>query len=124
MTCILSHRDGHSEETTLSAGRDDSGNKNSIQAVGSTVTFLQRYTLKAALGLAAAEDDDGKSAVPVETIDAVQVATLRKMLKEAGAPESNFLHWAHVKQFEDIPADQYVICLDAIRQYKPAKKDT
>ncbi len=62
VTCIISHRGGHSEENTLSAARDDSGNKNSIQAIGSTITFLQRYTLKAALGLAAAQDDDAQTA--------------------------------------------------------------
>src|SRR6185312_4088804 len=27
VTCIISHRDGHSEEITLSAGRDETGNK-------------------------------------------------------------------------------------------------
>ncbi len=59
VTCILSHALGHSEHTALSAAADDSGNKNDIQQIGSTVTYLQRYTLKAALGLAAAVDDDG-----------------------------------------------------------------
>lgn len=59
VTCIVSHRDGHSETNTLIAGHDNSGNKNSIQAIGSTITYLQRYTLKAALGLAASHDDDG-----------------------------------------------------------------
>lgn len=58
VVCILSHRDGYSEENSLSAARDDSGNKNSIQGVGSTVTYLQRYTLKAGLGLSATKDDD------------------------------------------------------------------
>ncbi len=62
VTCIIAHRDGHSEETTLTAGRDESGKKNSIQAIGSTITYLQRYTLKAALGLAASYDDDGSKA--------------------------------------------------------------
>jgi len=62
VTCIIAHRDGHSEQTTLSGPRDDSGNKNSMQAIGSAVTYLQRYTLKAALGLAASVDDDAQSA--------------------------------------------------------------
>jgi hypothetical protein len=62
VTCIISHRLGHSEENTLSAPRDDSGRKNAIQAIGSAVTYLQRYTLKAALGLAASNDDDGRAA--------------------------------------------------------------
>jgi len=62
VTCIVSHRDGHSEENSLSATADISGNKNAIQAIGSAVTYLQRYTLNAALGLTASEDDDGQSA--------------------------------------------------------------
>lgn len=61
VTCIVSHRDGHFEETTLTAANDHSGNKNDIQSLGSAVTYLQRYTLKAALGVAAAGDDDGRS---------------------------------------------------------------
>lgn len=61
VTCIISHRDGHFEELTLAAGRDDSGNKNSIQAISSTMTYLQRISLKAALGLAVSNDDDGQS---------------------------------------------------------------
>jgi hypothetical protein len=62
VTCIVSHRDGHSEECALSAPRDESGNKNPIQSLGSAITYLQRYTLKAALGVAAARDDDGQAA--------------------------------------------------------------
>ncbi|BCH59243.1 hypothetical protein RvVAR0630_18670 [Agrobacterium vitis] len=49
VTCIISHRMGHSEENTLMAGLDDNSNKNSIRAIESTITYLQRYTLKAGL---------------------------------------------------------------------------
>lgn len=59
VTCVITHCDGHFEETSLSAPLDTSGNKNSIQSIGSAITYLQRYTLKAALGLSAAADDDG-----------------------------------------------------------------
>lgn len=62
VTCIISHRDGHSEENPLSCGFDKSGAKNAIQALGSAVTYLQRYTLKAAVGMAASRDDDGQGA--------------------------------------------------------------
>jgi hypothetical protein len=61
--CTITHVLGHSESTTLSSPPDSSGGKNSIQAVGSTVTYLQRYTLLALLGLAAHDqDNDGQSA--------------------------------------------------------------
>lgn len=60
--CIVSHVAGHSEGTTMYAPADSSGNKNGIQGIGSTTTYLQRYTLIAAFGLTTAdEDDDGKS---------------------------------------------------------------
>lgn len=62
VTCILSHRDGHSETNSLAGPPDASGSKNAIQAIGSTLTYLQRYTLTQALGLAASDDDDGRSA--------------------------------------------------------------
>jgi len=59
--CVLTHELGHSEETQLIGAPDKSGSKNSIQAIGSTVTYLQRYTLLAACGLASKNDDDAQS---------------------------------------------------------------
>jgi hypothetical protein len=64
VTCIITHSSGHFEETSLSGAPDSSGNKNGFQAVGSAVTYLQRYTLKAALGLSAEVDDDAQGAAP------------------------------------------------------------
>jgi hypothetical protein len=63
VTCILTHEAGHSERTMLSGLPDDSGKKNGIQQIASTVTYLQRYTLMAAVGLAAKDmDNDGRGA--------------------------------------------------------------
>lgn len=62
VTCILSHQDGHSEQNSMSACPDNSGAKNDIQQRGSTVTYLQRYTLIGVCGIATAnDDDDGKA---------------------------------------------------------------
>lgn len=59
--CTLTHELGHSISTTLSAGIDNSGGKNSIQAIGSARTYLCRYTLLTVTGLAVEDgtDDDG-----------------------------------------------------------------
>lgn len=92
VTCVLSHRDGHSEEISLTAGRDESGNKNNIQAVGSAITYLQRYTLKAALGLAASADDDSRSASqPEDTtpITAEQLAEIEALISELGTDDAD-----------------------------------
>jgi len=81
VTCVLSHRDGHSEENSLVGPRDGSGNKNPLQQIASAVTYLSRYTLKAALGLSVAEvDDDGQAAAmsPVE-VDAMVAEWTKKL---------------------------------------------
>lgn len=103
VTCIVSHRDGHSEENTLAAGRDDTGNKNSIQQIGSTITYLQRYTLKAALGLAAAADDDGKGADDPGTISDEQVADLRGLIVRAAPDLPKFLESFGIEDLADLP---------------------
>ena len=58
VTCKITHVLGHSESTCLSAAPDNTGSKNPIQAIGSTVTYLQRYTLLALTGLATSDQDD------------------------------------------------------------------
>jgi len=110
VTCIIAHKDGHSEETTLSGQPDTSGAKNSIQAVGSTVTYLQRYTLKAALGLAAAADDDGRVAdqrIGNENITADQWQELTGLIEKAGIDESVVLTAAKVSALDFLPARDF-----------------
>lgn len=76
VTCTVTHVDGHSESTSLSAAPDTSGSKNAIQAIGSTVSYLQRYTLFAILGIASADaDTDGNFETPPDAIDAIMGAT-------------------------------------------------
>tara|TARA_R110000803_G_scaffold4054_9_gene13921 strand:+ start:1128 stop:1925 length:798 start_codon:yes stop_codon:yes gene_type:complete len=61
ITCIITHELGHSERTPMTASPDTSGSKNPIQAIASAITYMQRYTLLAATGLAVQDknDDDG-----------------------------------------------------------------
>lgn len=58
VTCILKHRQGHSDSVSLEATADQSGNKNGIQAIASTITYLQRHTLKAITGVSEKGDDN------------------------------------------------------------------
>lgn len=62
VTCIITHALGHSESVSMHGPIDDSGGKNAIQAIASSTTYLERYTLFAATGLAAQEDNDGRGA--------------------------------------------------------------
>jgi hypothetical protein len=63
VTCVIVHSQGHKESTSLSAPPDDSGSKNPIQRILSTVTYLKRDTLLSLTGLATYDqDDDGNGA--------------------------------------------------------------
>lgn len=102
VACILSHRDGFSEETSLSANNDTSGNKNGIQAIGSAVTYLQRYTLKLALGLAAAQDGDANGADPDERISEDQLNDLIETADRLDVDKARFCEWAKVESLAEI----------------------
>jgi hypothetical protein len=107
VTCIVSHRDGHFEETTLSGAPDSTGNKNSHQAIASAVTLLERYTLKAALGLAASNDDDGRAAGPGATVSDQQAAEILRLVQATKSNIDLFLKWAGAPSIPDIPAAKY-----------------
>jgi hypothetical protein len=126
VTCIITHRDGHCEETTLAAGADTSGKKNSIQSIGSTVSYLQRYTLKLALGLAAAKDDDGKAAAdPDERISEKQLTELMELSEKLGVDKIKFCKWAEIEAFSEIRSADFHKAKNAIlaRGKQAAKKE-
>jgi hypothetical protein len=106
VTCILSHEAGHSEETTLTGPADTSGSKNAIQAIGSTLTYLQRYSLVQMLGLAAAADDDGKAAAG-EAVSQDQSGELQALIESVGADKPKFLRFFKIEQLSELPAKRY-----------------
>lgn len=115
VTCILSHRDGHSEENKLTGPADSSGAKNAIQAIGSSVTYLERYTLKAALGLAASEDDDAAAtSSSTEKIAPDQLATLIALADDVGADKAKFCAYMRVPSLADLPASRLPQAIDAL----------
>ncbi len=114
--CIISHASGHSEETTLEADNDASGNKNSIQAIGSAATYLQRYTLKLALGLSAAHDDDARSAAAPAVITFDQHLQLRDLVESVEADLAKFLAYFEIATLADLPANQFQRAVAALNK--------
>jgi hypothetical protein len=116
VTCVVSHKLGHSEETTLKAGADNSGGKNSIQAMGSTVTYLQRYTKILALGIATKHgDDDGRAAGgAVEYLDAAEAGRIKKELDDVKADIGAFCDHFGLDNIDRIPAAKQSRIMEAI----------
>lgn len=105
ITCIVTHLDGHNERTTLTAAADQSGGKNSIQAIGSTVTYLQRYSLIGALGITTADSDiDAQVAISTgDTIDVNQISLIEGSCKTQNRDLNKLLNWVGVSRTKDIP---------------------
>jgi len=124
VTCVLSHRDGHCEETTLSGSRDESGGKNPVQQVGSTVTYLQRYTLKAMLGLAAGVDDDAQDGVGSELVSAEQLLELENLVEATGSDMARFCLRLKVPNLDSLPASRYQEAKDLLELKRAANERT
>jgi hypothetical protein len=121
ITCILEHDDGYSTRTPLSASADTSGGKNSLQAIASAATYLQRYTLKLALGLSVSHDDDGKASDQVDEpkrINAEQVKTILALLDETDSDIEKFCHLGKIDAVPDMLANQFESAVRILNQKK------
>lgn len=103
VTGVLGHRDGHSEETSIPLPVDTSGNKNAVQAMGSSISYGKRYVTLTLTGIATeGEDDDAKKAVAFEPISEAQQAELTKLIHETKTDINAFLRFGGVESLADI----------------------
>ena len=116
VTCKITHILGHSESTTLEAGADTSGAKNSIQAIGSTITYLQRYTLLSLAGLATAEMDDDGAGSESEYIDGEQMATINEWIESTKTDLAKFKKYMGVDNLDKVLAKDYKKALNALKR--------
>jgi len=108
VTGVLSHEEGHSEETTIHLPHDGSGSKNAVQAVGSSVSYGKRYTASALLNLTShGEDDDGKRGGSGDTISEEQEMELRDLLEATNSDQQRFLAYVRADHMKDIQADKF-----------------
>lgn len=102
VTGVLSHRDGHSEQTTLDLPVDTGPGRNAVQAVGSSTSYGKRYTAMALLNITSRapqdRDDDGKKAVAKGMGQAAQDA-----IAEINACEG----WPALERWRDTKSADY-----------------
>jgi len=121
VTCRLSHEGGYSTTVSMTAAKDDSGKKNAIQQIASTVTYLQRYTLLSATGLAASDqDDDGKGSGSGPVITESQLADLEGLILDVKVDVPKLITYLNnvkkmsIEALEDLPAEHYNFTCQAI----------
>lgn len=130
--CVITHRKGHkSEPVEMTAPADDSGGKNSIQSIASTKTYLERYTLLAATGMATGGeiDRDGQTWEEPETefITEAQEIVLRDLMDAYVNNKPKFLSWVsqaagfEVTKLCEIPASAFDIVHNQLKSLAKEK---
>lgn len=127
VTGILSHREGHEETTVITLPTDQTGSKNAVQALGSSVSYGKRYTAGALLNITSrGEDDDGKAAGAPKFITDAQADELMALCEEVGADKIKFCKFFEIESFAEIVATDFDKAKDMIWRKAEAesKKDT
>lgn len=106
VTCVITHRLGHSQKTTLMAAPDASGGKNGIQSVISAKTYLERHTLLAATGAATRDqpDDDGALAEMQQMAAEMRKPVAKRKMGAAGMVQAKAALVAGTYTLEEIEA--------------------
>ena len=107
-SCKLSHGGGHSETKTLTLPADTSGSKNSIQAIGSTVSYAKRYLVGMHLNIITkGEDNDGHSVDLIGEREQQQILDLFAACEMGEESKKRFFEVAGVDKVGQIKMNQY-----------------
>lgn len=114
VTPILIHKDGYREVgDPVELGADTSGSKNSVQSVGSSLSYAKRYGLLAMLNITTRGEDDDGLAGGAKLISESQEANIQALLDETKFPKDKLLKWLSTKvkrqltTLSQIPESQY-----------------
>lgn len=133
-------RQFHLDTPADGVGSGGKANKTAVQAMGSALSYARRYLKLMIFDIALTnEDNDGnrmeddrpqrreperapdRQPEPVKhgrpVITQAQADDLRDLLREKRAPERDFLAWLKLPRIDDIPADIYAECVEAVRGF-------
>lgn len=118
--CEVMHIGGHSKTYHADMPADGKGAKGGdvmtkTHAVGSAMSYGQRYLLKGIFNVRVGEeDDDGNAASSLPTISVEQCCLLDDMIAEVGADKAKFLRYLKVRVLEELPAQGFKDALAAL----------
>jgi hypothetical protein len=107
---------GHFEDSFMSAPPDTTGGKSSVQAVGSTNSFLRRYVACNIFNIVVVgDDDDGNGG----TVDEAQTQTILDLIKKAKAGPK-FFKYMKARSVEEAGSLEAAVATIASRDYRKA----
>lgn len=121
VVCDVSHSGGHSKSYHIDMPADGKGAKGGdvmtkTHAVGSAMSYGQRYLLKAIFNIVVSDDDDGNKAGTTEFITPEQVAEIQDLMDKANADPEKFVQFMGVDAVMHIPGNRHRKAFDALNQ--------
>ena len=141
LVTILGHSSGQWIRSIMSIRVKSDGKMNELQQRGSVLTYLRRYALSAIVGIAPAEDDDGKGgsgyqakqeatpqvSAPVEMITPFQVEQLKKEVetcsKEFCEKLVNFMSTNHIDSYNAFSKSKFMQVMQSAMQENKRLKE-
>lgn len=118
MSCVVSHVGGHSISSSATVPIDSKAGCSDQQKMGTAMTYAQRYSLIAALGLTSCDEDNDGNEAPAEVITPNQVDVLEALLeKRPQGAKGRMLLMLNVDRMEQVPASRF----EALRAELEAK---
>lgn len=119
-TCILGLQGTAYEEegSTLAAPPDTEGGKGALKAVGSTTSYLEKYTLVASVGMHVHGTDP--EAVPIVGISNEQAGEWIEAIRDADTPEAVMGRW---KQAIEVAKKQATVDYKAMTIFTEARDE-
>ena len=109
VTCIVTHRRGHSETTTVTIPPTKGMNTNAAQDHGIAITYGERYAFRGAFGIVTGMlDTDGAPASDDPPLTQKQINILLDLLTQCpDGTLDDFLKWGAVAELTEFPAGKY-----------------
>ncbi len=109
MPCLLSHVAGHTRSVSVAFPVESKAGASAQQKCGAVMSYAQRYSLIAALGLTSCDDDvDGADASdPVDPITKEQAILLGELMETRGTDIVKFTKFFKISKVSELPESKY-----------------
>lgn len=114
---IISHKQGHSEQTTMRLPFDQSGSKNNVQAIGSSVSYGKRYCLCMLLNIATGGEDNDGNKMPDTPLFVTEkdIKQLIGAAKSVGKDEKYICKKAGIPSIDKLLVSRYAPCMNHLQ---------
>ncbi len=118
ITGIISHKQGHKEDTTMRLPFDNTGSKNSVQAIGSSSKYGMRYCLCMLLNISTGGEDNDANTAPETPLFVTDkdIKVLIGAAKSVGKDEKYMCDTAGIPSIDKLLMSRYAPCMNHLKK--------